>query len=174
MALAPKGQAAKDAPQLYVIFITEGDVLGGALPIYHIERIITETGQPFDDGLHIIYVNGTQQGDATPLARLMHDLQCADPGAIFHPPLAHAVRHVNTSEEGAEKMGSMSEEIWNEGRAEGEAKGRAEGEARGRFEERLQMVLRLLKKGLLPPDEIAECSGMSLDEVRQLAAAQAG
>ena len=75
-------------------------------------------------------------------------------------------------------MGSMSEEIWNEGRAEGEAKGRAEGraegEAKGRFEERLLMVLRLLKKGLLPPDEIAECSGMSLDEVRQLAAAQAG
>ena len=166
MALAPKGQAAKDAPQLYVIFITEGDVLGDGLPIYHVERTIVETGRLFGDGVHIIYVNGAMQGDATPLARLMHDLQCADPGAIFNPTLAHAVRHVKTSEEGVEKMGSLSEEIRNEGRAEGEAK--------GRFEERLQMVLRLLKKGLLPPDEIAECSGMSLDEVRQLAAAQAG
>ena len=133
-ALAQKGQDAKDAPQLYIIFITEGDVLGSALPIYHIERTITETGQPFGDGLHIIYVNGAMQGDTTPLARLMHDLQCADPGAIFNPELAHAVHHVKTSEEGAKNMGSLSEEIWNEGRAEGEAKGRTEGVCRWCYE----------------------------------------
>ena len=167
--LSKKGKKAGDAVELYVIFITEHDVLADGLPIYHIERHITETGQPFDDGLHIIYVNGAMQGDTTPLARLMHDLQCADPGAIFNPTLAHAVRHVKTSEEGAKTMGNLSEEIWNEGKAEGKVEGRVEG----KIEERLQMVQRLLKRGLLPHDEIAECSGMSLDEVRQLAAAQA-
>ena len=71
-------------------------------------------------------------------------------------------------------MGSLSEEIRNEGRAQGRAEGRAEGKAEGRTEGRMQVVLRMLKRGLLPPAEIAEYSGMSLDEVRQLAAAQAG
>ena len=181
MALAPKGQAAKDAPQLYVIFITEHDVLGGGLPIYHIERSIAETGQPFGDGLHIIYVNGGMQGDATPLARLMHDLQCADPGAIFNPTLAHAVRHAKTSEEGVEKMGNLSEEIWNEGLAEGEARGEARGEAKGKAEGKAEGLLegsqraarQMLAMGGFALEKIAAITSLSEDEVRQLAAAQA-
>ena len=173
MALASKGQAAKDAPQLYVIFITEGDVLGDGLPIYHVERTIMETGRLFGDGVHIIYVNGAVQGDATPLARLMHDLQCADPGAIFNPTLAHAVRHIKTSEEGAKKMGRMSEEIWNEGRAEGEAKGRAEGKAEGLLEGSRRAARQMLAMGGFALEKIAAITSLSEDEVRQLAAAQA-
>ena len=46
----------KDLPETYVIFITENDVIGGNLPIYTIERQITNMGQPFNDGEHIIYV----------------------------------------------------------------------------------------------------------------------
>lgn len=30
-------------PESYVIFITRNDVLGGGLPIYHVERTIRET-----------------------------------------------------------------------------------------------------------------------------------
>ena len=48
----------KDLPETYVIFITENDVIGGNLPIYTIERQITNMGQPFNDGEHIIYVQG--------------------------------------------------------------------------------------------------------------------
>lgn len=56
--LITKGMAYADYPETYVIFITEKDVLKGGLPIYHIERHIEENGKCFDDGEHIIYVNG--------------------------------------------------------------------------------------------------------------------
>ncbi len=42
----------------YVIFITENDVMGANLPVYHADRIVSETGKPLGDGTHIIYVNG--------------------------------------------------------------------------------------------------------------------
>lgn len=38
-----------DLPETYVIFITENDVMGGSEPIYHVDRIVKETGKPFND-----------------------------------------------------------------------------------------------------------------------------
>ena len=54
--------------------------------------------------------------------------------------------------------------------AKGLAQGRAEGEARGKAESRIATVLKMLKKGLLPLEDIAEYSDMPVDEVRQLQA----
>ncbi len=45
----------------FVIFITENAVIGGGLPISTIDRQITNMDQPFDDGEHIIYVNGANR-----------------------------------------------------------------------------------------------------------------
>ncbi len=39
-------------PEVYVIFITKNDVLRKGLPIYHIERMIVEVNEPFDDDEH--------------------------------------------------------------------------------------------------------------------------
>ena len=39
-----------------MIFITENDVLKAGLPIYHVDRIIQETGEPFGDEAHIILI----------------------------------------------------------------------------------------------------------------------
>ena len=43
--------------ETYVIFITEHDVLDGSCPIYHIDRMVRETGALFGDESHILYVN---------------------------------------------------------------------------------------------------------------------
>ncbi len=53
------------------------------------------------------------------------------------------------------------------GRAEGEAKGRAEGEAKGRAEGRADTARRMLAHGL-SSEQIAEYTGLSLDEVESL------
>ena len=55
-----------------MIFITENDVLERGLPIYHIDRVIKETGEVFQDESHIIYVN-SQMRNETALGKLMHD-----------------------------------------------------------------------------------------------------
>lgn len=46
------GQEFNELPNTYTIFITEKDFYGKDEPIYHIERINQETGEPFGDGEH--------------------------------------------------------------------------------------------------------------------------
>lgn len=55
----------------YVIFITVSDVLGVGCPLYHVKRMIEETGTYFGDGFHIIYVNGSYKDDNDPVGKLM-------------------------------------------------------------------------------------------------------
>jgi hypothetical protein len=69
------GEQYEALNESYVIFITENDVLGKSLPIYHIERTVTETGEPFGDEEHIVYVN-SQIRNKTSLGMLMHDFAC--------------------------------------------------------------------------------------------------
>ena len=58
----------------YVIFITENDVMGRSLPMYHVNRHIEELeNELFEDGNHIIYVNGAYKNDATAIGKLMHE-----------------------------------------------------------------------------------------------------
>lgn len=57
-----KGDDFEMLPETYVIFITENDVLKLGLSIYHIDRVIRESQQLFDDKEHILYVNGDYRG----------------------------------------------------------------------------------------------------------------
>ena len=66
------GEKYEKLNETYVIFITENDVLERGLPIYHIDRVIKETGEVFQDESHIIYVN-SQMRNETALGKLMHD-----------------------------------------------------------------------------------------------------
>lgn len=58
-----------------MIFITENDVVGTGLSLYHVERVIKETGADFGDGSHIIYVNGSYQNDNEPIGKRKYEMQ---------------------------------------------------------------------------------------------------
>ena len=82
------GDDFADLPETFVIFITEKDVIGKGKPIYRIERKLEETGESFDDGEHIIYVNGADKDASTALGKLMHDFFCIDPDDMNYKELA--------------------------------------------------------------------------------------
>ncbi|ERL03431.1 hypothetical protein HMPREF1985_02148 [Mitsuokella sp. oral taxon 131 str. W9106] len=44
----------------------ENDTYEAGCPLYHVERIIEKLQRSFDDGAHILYVNGANRDD-TPL-----------------------------------------------------------------------------------------------------------
>ena len=46
-----------------IIFFYEHDKFGQGLPMYHVDRMVLETEKTFEDGSHIIYVNGKYKGD---------------------------------------------------------------------------------------------------------------
>lgn len=75
-----------------IIFITENDVMKADLPIYHIDRVVKETGKLFKDEAHIIYVN-SQIKDETKLGRLMYDFSCTNAKDMHNKVLADRVRY---------------------------------------------------------------------------------
>ena len=142
--LLPAGAEYSDLPEVYVIFITEKDILGGGLPIYTINRVIEETGEPFEDFAHILYVNGAYVGDDN-LGKLMADFRERDPKKMHFASLADRAAFYKTTEGGVNSMCQIMEEVRQEARAEGRAEGRKEGRAEGRKEERSQMIQALLR-----------------------------
>ena len=137
----------------YVIFITEKDVIGSNKPIYHIDRVILEDNIQFEDGEHIIYVNGSIRTDDSALGKLMSDFYCTKADGMYYKELSDKVRHYKESEEGVKAMCDIWEEVKNEGKIEASI-------------ENAKTMLRLSKLSL---EEIAVCSGLSIEKVRELA-----
>ena len=140
-----KGANFNRLPDTFIIFITENDVLRGGKQIYHIERVIKETGQNFGDGSKIIYVNGSIRVGSL-LGDLMHDFFCKDPSQMKHSPLAAcALSYKGTKREEFDGMSDLMEKFLAEERAEGKAEGRAEGKAEGKLENLLENIRTLIK-----------------------------
>ncbi len=135
-------------PEIYVIFITERDILHGGKPLYHINRHIEEMKTPFDDGEHILFVNGEYQDD-TPLGLLMHDFFCTNPEDMYYAPLRERARYFKKDAKGVMSMSSVVDEI--------------------KQEEREEVASRLLKMGKLSLEEIARAASLPLEVIKRLA-----
>ena len=133
--------------ETYIIFITENDVLKAGLPIYHIHRMVEETGTVFNDQSHIIYVN-SQIKDETALGKLMHDFFCTDAKDMFYPVLANRVQYFKHDAKGVATMCRAMEEM--------------------RKDERIECALEMLADGM-PYEKVAKYSKLSIEEVKELA-----
>ena len=112
--LLQPGEDFHKLPETFVIFITENDVIGKGKPLYRVERKIEETNEPFDDGEHIIYVNGADKDASTALGKLMHDFFCTDPDDMNYKELADKVRYFKENEKGVATMCKVMEDMRNE------------------------------------------------------------
>ncbi|MBQ4402767.1 MAG: hypothetical protein II832_11425, partial [Synergistaceae bacterium] len=158
----------------------EHDVLKKGLPMYTVERYINEAGEKFNDGSHIIYVNGECRDGNTELGRLMQDFFEPDPDKMNYPVLANRVRYLKEGE-GTRKMSYTIQELFKDelaaGRAEalqaGISAGMTAGIDTGRKEGREQaegsFIKNMLEAGKLAFSEIAQYAGVSLSRVQTIA-----
>ena len=128
-----KGTLFPDLPETYVIFITEHDVWKREKPLYKVRRTFEDTEEVFDDGAHILYVNGECRSES-PLGRLMHDFFCSDPNDMYSDVLAERVRFFKEDEKGVAAMCKIMEEI------------RKDGEVQGAETERLKNIKSLIQR----------------------------
>ena len=98
-----EGQPFKKLKDSYVIFIYKHDKFKKGLPVYHIDRYIRETGEIFEDGSHIVYVNGNYKGDDE-IGQLMSDFHQVDPDNMHYKELSQGVKHFKEVEEGRDSM----------------------------------------------------------------------
>ena len=138
------GEKYENLCESYIIFITENDIMKAGLPIYHVDRTVTETGKLFGDEAHI--------QDESALGKLMYDFYCTDAGKMNYKILADRVRYFKEDEKGVATMSRVMEEMRNETE-------RAKGikDAKG-----------MLESGKLTYEEIAKIAELTIDDVRAL------
>lgn len=150
-----KGGEFEELPETYVVFITERDVIGKGRPLYHIGRYIFDTNENFDDGSHILYVNGAYR-DETPIGKLMHDFSCTDPDDMYYDELAERVRFFKESKEGVVIMCRAMEDMRNQ----------------TVLESMKAVANRMLAAGKYSLEEIARMTELPLEEVEKLQTGQ--
>ena len=122
-------------------------------PVYPIERVNLLTGKPFEDGEHILYVNGEYRGDSD-IGKLMHDFNCTDASDMNFELMAERTRYLKENPKGVNEMCKIIEDMRKEEREEGMR----------------TSALRMLKAGKYALEEIVNISGLPLDEVKRLQA----
>lgn len=145
-----KGSRFRDLPDVYMIYITEKDFLKGGKIMYHVDRVLSETGEVADNGYYEIYVNG-EIDDATTLAEYVKLLKSknAEYNEKF-PRTSKAVRYYKLGE-GRKEMCKVVEEYAKE-----YAKDRV-----------IKMAESLIKRGVAD-DIIQETTELSLEEIVSL------
>ena len=161
-----KGADFSKLPETWVIFITENDIYGEGFPLYHVERIIQELQRPFDDGAHILYVNGANRDD-TPLGRLMQDFFCENPNKMNYKELAKRADYFKAEAEGVHTMCELMEKFGERKLKEGREEGRAEGRLEGHREGMIDMARSLLTLNV-PVEVIEKSSGLTREEILAL------
>ncbi|MBQ9156304.1 MAG: PD-(D/E)XK nuclease family transposase [Eubacterium sp.] len=146
------GQEFDELPDTYTIFLTERDLFGKGNALYPIERVNTVTGELFDDGEHILYVNGAYRDDSD-LGKLMHDFCSWDPEDMNFDLMKEATRYYKEDEEGVKIMCEAFEETRNE----------------GAMRKAIDTAIRMIKRGKCTLEEIAEDTELPIDKVRELA-----
>lgn len=107
------GQEFEELPDTYTIFITEKDFYDKGEALYPIERINLATREAFNDGEHILYVNGEYRGDSE-LGRLMHDFNCTNADDMNFDLMAERTRYLKENPEGVKEMSRIGDEIYKE------------------------------------------------------------
>ncbi len=136
-------------PDTYIIFIIEKDFYGRGQAVYPIERINLATGKLFEDGEHILYVNGEYRGESD-IGKLMHDFNCTRADDMNFELMAERTRYLKENPKGVQEMCKVMEDM--------------------RKESLQEVAKRMLTDGILTFEKIAEYAGLPFEEVKKLKA----
>ena len=143
-----KGQEFEELPDTYTIFITEKDFFGKGEPIYIIDRVNITSDEKFDDGQHIIYVNGEYEGDSD-IGKLMHDFRCTNAADMNYDLLAKKTRYYKEDPKGVSEMCKAMEDM--------------------RKDQAIDIAKSLIALGKITLEEIANVTKLPITEIKKLA-----
>ena len=92
----------------------------------------------------------TNQDDTSDLAKLIHDFRCSKGEDMLLVPFADKTKFFKETQEGVERMYKVMEDRVND--------------------ERIGIAVKLIKRGRDTAEEIAELTGLSVEEVKEIEA----
>lgn len=124
------------------------------------KRLDSEGKPLFNDEEHILYVNGAYRGD-NDIGRLMHDFRCWNPDDMNYDLMKSAARYYKEDPKGVAFMCEAFEET------------RKAGEKKGELKRAIEDAKRMIAKGKLTLEDIAEYVELPLEQVQELAGVKA-
>ena len=157
------------------MFISKFDIFEGGLPLYHIDKIVRETGQVIEDGLTEIFVN-TVNYDGSKPARLMKLFTENDAYSNDEFPITSELKsRLKSSEGGSMAMNEILEKLISDEKRESEKRGRKEGILEGKIEGKIEganeeklRIAKDMKASGLGFDFIARFTGLTEDTIAAL------
>lgn len=133
-----------EVPEIILVFISEFDTFRAGKTIYHVSRVLEETGAVVYNGMKEIYVNAEvdDKSDIADLMRIFKEDAAYDDKKF--PVTSSSKRRYKTTEKGVSEMCEIMENI--------------------RKEAVLETLADLVKEKLLTPEKAAEKIGMSLSD----------
>ena len=182
--LLKKGKSYKELPDVYHIYITMNDFIGGGQTVYEIFRTVRDreetysTQYPVGNGVHELYINlEIPLGDDSELDHLLRYIKETteeNEDVCF----GHIIKSVKECREGEDEIMKYysSHEFFEEGKKEGLEEGRKEGREEGREEgieqgeKRTQnsIIKKMLSMGQ-PLEFISECTDKPIEYIRDIA-----
>lgn len=141
---ANPGTTFEKVPNVCVVFISKFDIFKGNLPLYHVDRVVRETGKTVDNGFEEVYVNTIIKDDSE-VAELMEVF--ADDNAYNNkfPKTSDSKHWYKETEGGLNAMCEIMEKIAKEERAQG----------------KLELLFDLVKDGIITIAEAAKRANMT-------------
>ena len=149
----------KDIPDVYVIYISEFDIFKAGKALYHIKRIVSETGEEVDNGFYEIYTNLMAPRDGSKISELLTYLTDSTGRNSKFPKLSKRVNYFKQTKKGVEEMSKIVEEIMLEGEKRGEKRGEKKGER--------TIIMSMFNKKI-PVEEIAWMTGKSVETIKKI------
>ena len=147
-------------PDVCVIFISAFDMFKSGLPLYHVKKVVMETGQVVEDGLTEIYANALID-NGSKFSKLMKVFTENDTYNTDEFPVTSEIKaRFKLDEGGAVKMDETLQKWMRESEEIGEKRGEKRGRREGAKNEKIKIAGDLKKRGF--KDElIAEITGLS-------------
>ena len=106
-------------------------------------------------------MNGEYRNTEKPIGRLMHDFHEKRASEMLCPPLAEQVRYYKETEGGVENMNNELREFWEEKTRKAVEKAERKNS--------IKTAKAMLEDSTLSYEKIAKYSGLTVDEVKELA-----
>ena len=108
-----RGIKYNELPDIYIVFISKFDPFQEKRTIYHINRVLEETGTIVENGTYEVYVN-TAVNDGTDIAELMQFFKRSVGEHQKFQKLSKRVKYFKESQEGVSEMCQLVEEYADE------------------------------------------------------------